>query len=253
MTTFPRRFRALGAIFAILVFPVMGAAGQADDEAAAFLAAVAEPIFEGAAISPEMRPTFSLIEDDAPAAALYGGRDARLTTGLVLLVETPEELAAAIARLLALERIEMAGASTDKRFRVRARLPSQSALRGSISSVDEAMAAPGIEAARETLKNRHADGPSVEEIRSRARRADAEALELLRAATVPDAALLTLYRHLSRAGGSLFERADYEGRRILIEQIGWLEERVEEGESARRPEWRDLDSRLVALKQSLRP
>lgn len=235
-----------------LVMPRLAIA--ADDPvvaAEALLREIAAPVFEAADIAPELQVPVKLIRDDVPTAAIYGQDHARISSALFLMASTPEELAAVIARLIASQKIDMAGSSTDKRFRIRAKVPSQSVLRGSITSVDEAMAAPGIEAARDTLNRRGPAGPSVEEIRSRAQRMDGEAIGILRVAGLSGESLLSLYRRMVRDGAGLFERNDYEGRRILAEQIPWLNERVDPAET--RPDlWQALDARLSQIQQDLR-
>lgn len=225
-------------------------ASEALDLAQNLLDQAAEPLFEAAEIEPELRFRIVAVEGERPVATMLGDDRAEISLAVFRLAEAPEEIAAAIARVIGQKETKLPSLGARKGYKIRPRFPSSDRLRGSVTSVDEAIARPGIAAAEDTLDRRGGYGPSVEEIRVHARNLDSYAITLLRKAGLRGDSLLHLYEAMAADGAGLFERDDFEGRKILHEQISWLRERLDERDG-RKPYWRALDDQLAATKAAL--
>lgn len=234
--------------FAGLSFATMA---QEFDEAAGLLARIADPVFEAAEVAPELRFGFEVTAADRYRAILVDDRTASVSLSLFLLAETPEMVAALVARLIAAGEIGDSGKTFLSGFRYRTRPPSDSAYVGRSPSLQADVTRRSVEAAEDTLRGRPGGGgPSIEEIRSLAEKRDAQAVELLRRAGLSSHALLALYRKLAAAGGGLFDRDDYNGRIVLGEQITWLEKRTDP-EPSRTANWQRFDEDLAAVRADL--
>lgn len=222
--------------------------GEALDKAQDLLDQVAQPLFAAAGVEPELRFEIAVVEGNRPVASMLGRDRAEISVAVFLLADTPEELAAAVARVIGEKEIQQPSLGSRKGYKFRPRLPNRDRLRGSVTSVDEAIAQSGIRAAEDTLKRQGGYGPATEEIRAHARNLDNHAVSLLRKAGLHGTALIHLYEAMAAQGAGLFERDDYEGRQILHEQIEWLRERVESNDNyARSPQWMVLDTKLDAV------
>lgn len=242
-------------ICALLVLPVAFhsahlTALETPDMAQDLLDQMSGPLFDAAGIDQELRFTIVVVDDDQPVARMVGDDKGEVSLGVFRLADTPEEVAAAVARVIGEKETRLPQLSGSKGYKFRARLPSRSRLRGAVTSVDEAIAQPGITAAEETLDRRGGYGPALEQIRVHARNLDSFAIGLLRKADIGGDALLHLYEAMAANGAGLFERGDFEGRKILHEQIAWLRDRIEENDG-RTPYWRSLDDEFSSLKTSL--
>ncbi len=246
-----KRFIAFGvfALSAVLYSPYLSAS-EALGLAQEFLDQASAPLFAAADIAPELRFSIIAVEGERPVATMLGEERGEISLAVFRLAETPEEIAAAIARIIGEKETRLPMLDARKGYKIRPRFPSGDRLRGSVTSVDEAIARPGIAAAEDTLNWRGGYGPSVEEIRAHARKLDSYAISLLREAGLRGDSLLRLYEAMAADGASLFERDDFEGRKILLEQISWLRERLDEKDS-RKPYWRALDDKLAAIKAEI--
>ncbi|WP_188873314.1 hypothetical protein [Iodidimonas muriae] len=213
---------------------------------------ISPSLFEAAGIAPELRFPITVIEGDRPIAMMVGERHGEISTDVFVLADFPEEVAAALARIIAEKQAGRPALANRKGYKFSTRAPGRDTLRGSITSVDEAVAQSSERAAFDTLKSKSGFGPPVEEIRATARNLDGLAVELLRKVGTTGVPLMTLYEAMAISGAGLFERNDYEGRQILREQIGWLRERVSNDEDGgRAPRWMAMDTDLNAIKEGL--
>lgn len=236
---------------AALVFGLASAMAQEFDEAERLLARIAEPLFEAAEVPPELRFGFAIEPGDRHRAVLLDDGTAVVSLPLFLLAESPEELAAAVARLAAAREIGVSGKTFLSGFRFRTRPPSDSAYVGRSPDLQADVTRRSVTAAEDTLRTRSGStGPSIEEIRELAEKRDVRAIELLRRAGLSSHDLLTLYRKLAAAGGGLFDRSDYNGRIVLGEQIAWLAKRTDPV-PARTADWQGFDGALAAVRADL--
>ncbi|WP_281301516.1 MULTISPECIES: hypothetical protein [unclassified Iodidimonas] len=223
------------------------------NEAQAYVDAVSVPLFEAARIEPELRFPIKVIEDERPVAVMLGKSEGQISTAVLLLADQTEEVAAALARIIAEQQIDPRRSTGKRGYKMKMHAPGDDRLRGSLTSVDEAFARSSERAARETLNNREGYGPATEEIRMRARDLDSYVVELLRKADASGRPLMTLYEKMSRMGAGLFERDDYDGRMVLNEQIKWLADRVAmDADAQSSPIWQAMDDDLRAVQQSLK-
>ncbi|MFQ5347633.1 MAG: hypothetical protein ACE5ED_07290 [Rhodothalassiaceae bacterium] len=247
--------------FLLLLFPVLlvaafvsaglqAAPDEARAAAAAFLARIADPVFDAAEVDPEKRLTIDVVADDDIRAVVVKKSRAIVSDSLLRLVERPEEAAAIIAHLVAAAEIDGPNRVFPSGFRVETRPPSKSAYSGMSSSVDERLAERSQAAALDTVKRAGAFGPSEEEIRAHAQRIDAYTIEILRRLGLSSAPLQALYERMADAGAGLLERDDFLGRKILAEQIRWLRERTEPV-PGRTEFWLQFDDDLKAVKTAL--
>lgn len=250
MTMFDRMCFLLAGPIACVGLSI-GAMAQDFDDAERLLERVAEPVFEAAEVPPEMRFGFSIEDGNRHRAVLVEDSMASVSLPLFLLAESPEELAALVARLIAAGEIAGSGKTFLSGFRFKTRPPSDSAYVGRSPDLQADLTRRSVEAAEDTLRTRSGTGgPSIEEIRTLAEKRDAQAVELLRRAGLSSHDLLTLYRKLAAAGGGLFDRDDYNGRVVLGEQIAWLEKRTDPVPS--RTEDRErLDAELAEVRARL--
>jgi len=212
---------------------------------------IAEPVFAASETASEERFNIVVAKASAPKAVLLTDDRARVTTGLLRIVERPEELAAAVAWLAAVKKLEGPPQATSSRFRFQARPPSNSAYSGTITNIDEAFAERSEEAAADVLARQGGYGPDIERLRARARRLNTEAVKILRRSDISSHTLISLYERMAAARAGLLDRHDYAGREILDEQLDWLRRRTEPEPGVRTSFWRDLDDDLAAIQSVL--
>ncbi len=229
-------------------------AAQEGDEkrvaAAELIARIAEHVFAAAEVAPDKRFEIRVVHDDEVRAVVVRESRATVSDSLFRLVERPEEIAAIVAHLIAAAEIEGPGKVFPSGFRVKTRPPSKSAYSGMSASVDERLSERSREAAMDTVKRSGAFGPSEEEIRTHAQKLDAYTIEILRRVGLSGTPLQSLYERMADAGAGLFERDDFLGRKILLEQIRWLRKR-KEPTPRRSVFWTALDDDLKAAKAAL--
>ncbi len=229
------------------------AAQEGDEKRVAaeeLIARIAKPVFAAAEMAADKRFEIRVVHDDTVRAVVVKKSRAIVSDSLFRLVEHPEEIAAIVAHLIAAAEIDGPGRVFSSGFQVKAQPPSKSAYSGMSASVDERLAYRSEQAAMDTVKRSGAFGPSEEEIRAHARKLDTYTIEILRRAGLPGAPLLSLYERMADAGAGLFERDDFLGRRILLEQIRWLRKR-EEPTPRRTDFWIALDDDLKAARAAL--
>jgi len=231
--------------------PVEAQTAAALERAQILMGEIAEPIFVAAETPTDQRFRVEAAEASAPKAVLLSKERARVTSGLLRVVEHPEELAAAVAWLVSVKKLEGAPQSASRRFSVQARPPDESAYSSMITNIDEAFAKRSEEAAVDVLQRQSNFGPDMERLRARARRLNAEAVKLLRRADVSSHWLIALYERMAEADAGLLDRHDYAGREILGEQIDWLRLRTDPRPETRTTFWEELDADLAAIQTVL--
>jgi len=244
---------ATGFILALALVTILPAAAQERsviEHGEDLLANLAEPIFEAAEIEADGRFRIELRDSAAPKAALLTKDKARVTTGLIRLVERPEELGAAIAWLVAVREVEGPAGSFARRYRFLSEPPGDEAYSSRSMSTDERTARSSERAAEEVLDRQQGLGPDMEQLRARAERLDSKAVQLLRRAGLPARVLQTLYKRLQEARAGLLDRHDYAAREVLRDQVRWLENRTAPNE-LRPPFWQEHDAKLTAVQDAL--
>lgn len=246
-------------VFAVLAFFAAAFFAVAQPEADGPLAraealsnTVAARLFEAIDLADKRRFHVTVSHAAAPRAVLIREKQGELTAGLIDLVETPEELAAAVAHMIAALQVEGPRGLGAQRFRVETRAPGRSDHGGWVTGVGESIIGRSEAAALSTLRRDGAYGLSQEETLRRALQVDARTVEILDRAGLTAAALRSLYAKLRRRAGGNLERQDFEGRQLVAEQIAWLDKRLDGAAPARDAQrWRDLDADLEAVKAAL--
>ncbi len=221
-------------------------------QAEALMATIADSVFAAADLYDDERFEIEVLRDDTPMAGMLDDNTARMSTGVFKIVQRPEELAAVIAWLVAVKEEDSGRGIFSDRFSFRMEAPQEKDFRGSQTSMDQATSRGSVRMADDILNRQGQFGPSMEELRSRARRFDSLAIEFLRKLGVSGAPLRLLYMHLAEAGAGLLDRADYAGREILAEQIEWIGKRIGPV-PARTETWKELDDDLADVKAALFP
>lgn len=249
-SSFGRVFAAAALVIAVSA-PVRAQTAAALERAQTLMSEIAEPIFLAAEIPADQRFRIEAVDASAPKAVLLSKDRARVTSGLLRIVKQPEELAAAIAWLVAIKKLEGAPQATSRRFRMEARPPDESAYSSTITNIDEAFAKRSEEAATDVLQRQGNYGPDMERLRARARRLNTEAVKLLRQSDISSHWLISLYERMAEVNAGLLDRHDYAGREILDEQLEWLRRRTEPAPETRTAFWEGLDAHLAAIQSVL--
>jgi len=246
------RFLGIAAAAFALAIAAPGAAQErtAVERGEDLLAEMAAPFFEAAEIEKDGRFTIELKRAAPPKATLMSKDKARVTTGLVRLVEKPEELGAAMAWLVAVHQLEGPAQSQSRRYKFLSQPPGDEAYSSRSTSTDEATAFSSERMAEARLQAQEGLGPDMARLRARAEKLDSKTIQLLRRAGLPDGTLRALYARLHEARAGLLDRHDEAAREVLRDQIDWLARRT--APRAGRPSfWSDLDAKLSAVQEAL--